>query len=69
MRITLLKENWFKLVIVILLVMIYLKIANVNENAFYTADMVDASASRIINSLDSRLKSIDDGIDSMRRSF
>lgn len=49
--------------------MIYLKIDSVKENTFYIADMVDTSANRIINSLDSRLKSIDDGIDSIRRSF
>ena len=63
------KENWFKLVIVILLIMIYAKLGSIKENTFYTADMVDASATRIIDLLDWRLKNIDDGVDSIRRSF
>lgn len=61
------KENWFKIIIVILLLIIYQKLHSIKENTFYTADMVDASATRIINSLDSRLKNIEDGIDSIYR--
>lgn len=56
--------NWFKLSVVILLVMIYSKMDGVKENTFYTADMVDAGASRIVNSLER----VENGIDSIYRS-
>ena len=55
------------LVIVILLLMIYSRLGDVKENTFYTADVVDASATRIIDSLDSRLERMGDGIDSIYR--
>jgi len=61
-----LKDNWFKLVVIVLLLMIYARLNGIKENAFYTADMVDSSATRMIDSLDSRLKRIEDGIDSLR---
>ena len=63
-----LKENWFKLAIVILLLMIYSRLGGVKENTFYTADVVDASATRMIDSLDSGLERIGDGIDSIYRT-
>lgn len=56
--------NWFKLLVLILLVMIYSKMDGVKENTFYTADIVDASASRIVNSLER----VENGIDSIYRS-
>lgn len=56
--------NWFKLLVLILLVMIYSKIDGVKENTFYTADMVDVSASRIVDSLER----VENGIDSIYRS-
>ncbi len=62
------KTNWFKLIVVVLLLMIYVRLGEINETTFYSADMVDSSATRIITSLDDRLKSIDDGIDAIRRS-
>ncbi|MEK7170092.1 MAG: hypothetical protein AAB767_02290 [Patescibacteria group bacterium] len=62
-----LTENWFMLAIVILLLMIYSRLGDVKENTFYTADVVDASATRIIDSLDSRLERMGDGIDSIYR--
>lgn len=46
-----LKENWFKALVIILLLMIYSRLGEIKENTFYTADMVDASASRIIDSV------------------
>ena len=44
------KQNWFQIVVIILLLMCYTRLGKIEENAFYTADMVDASASRVINS-------------------
>jgi len=61
-----LKDNWFKFLVIILLLMIYARLNGIKENTFYTADMVDSSATRMIDSLDSRLKRIEDGIDSLR---
>ncbi len=62
-----LKENWFKVAIVVLLLMIYSRLGEVKENTFYTADMVDASATRVINSLSDSLQGIEDGVDSIYR--
>lgn len=56
--------NWFKLAVLILLVMIYSKLDGIKENTFYTADMVDASATRVVNSLER----VENGIDSIYRS-
>ena len=64
-----LKINWFKLAVVILLLMIYSRLGEIKENTFYTADMVDASATRIISSLEDGLQGVEDGLDSIRRSF
>lgn len=47
-----LKENWFKALIIILLLMIYTRLGEIKENTFYTADMVDSSASRVINAIE-----------------
>ena len=44
------KRNWFQIIVIILLVLCYNRLGKIEENAFYTADMVDASATRIINS-------------------
>lgn len=62
------KENWFKALIIILLLMIYSRLGEIKENTFYTADMVDASATRIINSTDDRLMGIENIVDSIRRA-
>lgn len=56
--------NWFKLSVLMLLVMIYSEMDGIKENTFYTADMVDASATRIVNSLER----VENGIDSIYRS-
>ena len=59
------KQNWFKLVVVILLIMIYARLGGIKENIFYTADVVDASATRTINSLDDRLHDMEGILDSI----
>lgn len=63
-----LKENWFKVVIVVLLLMIYIRLDGIEGNTFYTADMVDSSATRIITSLEDGLQGIEDGVDSIYRT-
>lgn len=52
------KENWFKMLIIILLLMIYFRLGKVIDNTFYTADVVDSSISRIINSFEDYLSDI-----------
>lgn len=44
------RRNWFQLLVLLLLVLCYIRLGHIEENAFYTADMVDSSATRIINS-------------------
>jgi len=66
---TFIKENWFKLAVLVVLLMIYSRLGNIKENTFYTADMVDSSSTRIIDNLEYRLRSIDSGIDSIRLSI
>lgn len=44
------KQNWFQIVVILLLVLCYARLGKIEENTFYTADMVDSSATRIINS-------------------
>ena len=44
------KQNWFQAIVIILLVLCYVRLGKIKENTFYTADMVDASATRVINS-------------------
>jgi len=63
------KQNWFEVLVVILLMNIYVRLGEIKENTFYTADMVDSSVTRMINSLDSRLESIEDSLDTIRRNF
>lgn len=60
-----LKENWFKVAIIILLLMTYSRLGGIKENTFYTADMTDASATRIIDSLDDRLYRLEHLLDSI----
>lgn len=63
-----LKTNWFQIVVILILFLIYLRLGEIKENTFYTADMVDSSTTRVINSLSDSLRSIDSGIDSIRRN-
>lgn len=54
------KQNWFQIIVIILLVLCYGRLGKIKENTFYTADMVDASATRIINSTTDYLNEIQD---------
>jgi hypothetical protein len=54
------KQNWFQIIVIILLVLCYTRLGKIKENTFYTADMVDASATRIINSTTDYLNEIQD---------
>lgn len=54
------RQNWFQILVIILLVLCYVRLGKIKENAFYTADMVDASASRVINSLEDISSQVDD---------
>ena len=44
------KQNWFQIIVILLLILCYMRLGKIEENTFYTADMVDSSATRIINS-------------------
>jgi phosphoglycerol transferase MdoB-like AlkP superfamily enzyme len=53
-----LKKNWFQLVVIALLILCYVRLGEIEKNAFYTADMVDSSTTRVINSTESYLNKI-----------
>ena len=61
----LIKENWFKLIVVVLLIMIYSRLGAIKGNTVYTADMVDASTSRVVDSLNDRLDDMEAILDSI----
>lgn len=50
--------NWFQIAVILLLILCYMRLGKIEENAFYTADMVDSSATRIIDSESSYLDEI-----------
>jgi len=54
------KQNWFQIIVIVLLFLCYTRLGKIQENTFYTADMVDASASRVINSTVDYLDEIKD---------
>ena len=54
------KQNWFQIIVIVLLILCYIRLGKIEENTFYTADMVDASATRIINSTVDYLDEIKD---------
>ena len=60
--------NWFKLSVIILLIMIYSTLQDIKANTFYTADMVDSKTTIIVDTLEHWLNRIDNGIDSIYRS-
>ena len=60
-----LKENWFGVFVIILLLMIYSRLGEIKENTFYTADMVDSSASRVINSVEDSSSNLTDAINNL----
>jgi hypothetical protein len=45
------KRNWFQIIVIILLILCYNRLGKIEENAFFTADVVDSSATRIINTM------------------
>lgn len=52
------KKNWFQIIVILLLILCYNRLGKIEEHAFYTADMVDASATRIINTTEDYLNEI-----------
>ncbi|MDB5225487.1 MAG: hypothetical protein JWL87_439 [Candidatus Adlerbacteria bacterium] len=52
------KEFWFQIAVLILLIMCYVRLGEIKDNTFYTADMVDSSTTRIINSFEDYLNEI-----------
>lgn len=59
------KNNWFRISIIIILLLIYSRLGEIKENTFYTADMVDASASRVINSIQDSNSDLTDSINNL----
>lgn len=41
------KQNWFQLFVILLLVLCYIRLGAIEENAFYTADVVDSSSMQL----------------------
>lgn len=58
------KDNWFQAVIVILLVLCYLRLGEIEKQTFATADSVEASATRIINANGEYLNRIEQNTES-----
>jgi len=52
------KQNWFQIAVLILLVMCYIRLGEIKDNAFYTADIVDSSATRVITTFEDYLNEI-----------
>lgn len=57
-----LKENWFKLFITLLLVMIYTRLGTINESIFQNTDISDSNSIRTRNILEDSFSSLDDSI-------
>lgn len=45
-------QNWFQFAVIILLILCYVRLGQIKESTFYTADMVDDSTRRLMYSLD-----------------
>lgn len=54
-----LKTNWFQIVVIILLVMCYTRLGEINDNTYYVADIVDSSTSSLINTFEDYLSDIE----------
>ena len=52
------KRNWFQIIVIILLLLCYSRLGTIQENTFYTAYMVDSSATRIISASEDYLNEI-----------
>lgn len=53
------KENWFEIIVIVLLIMCYMRLGSIEENSFYTADVADSSATRIVNTMEDYLPDIE----------
>jgi len=49
---TFLKENWFRIAVLALLLMCYSRLGEINENVYYVADITDSGTSRIVQTLE-----------------
>ena len=54
------KQNWFQIIVIMLLMLCYIRLGKIADNTFYTADLVDSSATRVINSTIDYLDRIQD---------
>ncbi len=62
------KENWFQIIVILLLVLCYTRLLKIQENTFYTADMVEESTRDLISSLDdiySRMEDVQSDVQSI----
>ena len=62
------KENWFQIIVILLLILCYARLWKIQENTFYTADIVDESTRKLMYSLDdiySRMGNIQSDIQSI----
>lgn len=62
------KENWFKIIIILLLILCYASLLKIQKNTFYTADMVEESTRKIMYSLDdiySRMEDVQSDVQSI----
>ncbi len=46
------KQNWFQVAVIVLLILCYVRLGQIKENTFFTADVVDDSSRRLIDPLD-----------------
>ena len=62
------KENWFQIIVILRLILCYARLWKIQENTFYTADIVDESTRKLMYSLDdiySRMGNIQSDIQSI----
>lgn len=57
------KQNWFQIIVIVLLLMCYSRLGEISKNTFYTADIVDASTERIIDSFADSFRGIENLLD------
>jgi hypothetical protein len=54
-----LQKNWFQVIVIVLLVLCYIKLGEISDNAFYTADVVDSSVTRMSNMMEDYMNNIE----------
>lgn len=54
------KENWFRILVVIILLMIYLRLGDIKEYTFNNWDTSDAKLTNIVSSIEETNSSIND---------